>query len=297
MFYEYALDPAVLSSWERVRYFLDAFGPWKGRFLAEYPRRWRKLVYDGLRCNAVERTRIEERLRRLDERVFSRRPGSTFNGKRPWLDNAEAEHERSAFRAIIALETRGKDYILDGSVVDETEERWRVEQGCILPRDPLNFVHALGLLLRESSHVVMIDPYFRADQPDKTSPLTTLCQVFQTANVQIEIHGSEKDLAYAEVIRHAKRALPDAIPEEMKVLLRCWKERPGGARLHNRFLLTDIGGVQFGDSIERGEPSHEDRLAIVDEPSHKALWAQYVGSPAAFDEAGPPCQFTGRKRH
>ena len=43
MFHEYALEPAVLSSWERTRFFLDAFGPWKGRFLAEFPRKWKNL--------------------------------------------------------------------------------------------------------------------------------------------------------------------------------------------------------------------------------------------------------------
>src|SRR5437867_7976608 len=102
MFYEYALEPSVLSSWDRTRFFLDAFGPWKGRFLAEYPKRWKKMVFDGLNCPDVEKKRITERLASLDKRVFSPRANGQYEPKRPWIENAELEHQRVPFRAIVS---------------------------------------------------------------------------------------------------------------------------------------------------------------------------------------------------
>lgn len=66
--------------------------------------------------------------------------------------------------------------------------------------------------------------------------------------------------------------------------------------MHDRYLLTDMGGVQFGDSIEGGEPGHEDRLSILDEPSRTQLWNQYLGNPLAFDEAGESREFVGLAR-
>jgi hypothetical protein len=295
MFYEYALEPAVLSNWQSVRYFLDAFGPWKGRFLAEYPRRWRRLVYQSLRCGDVEKKKIEERLHRLDPRVFSRREGAQYDGLKPWLDNAEVEHARSAFRAIIATETRGRDFILDGAQLDDNDPRWSVDQGRLVSRDPVLFAQALDLLLRASTCVVVIDPYFRADHGDKTLPLTAFCAILRGQAIRIEVHASEKDLAYTASMKHAERALPDAIPHGMIVTLRCWKEKAGGARLHNRYLLTDIAGVQFGDSIEQGDAGQQDRVSILEERSRRDLWAQYLGTPPAFDEAGPARAFEGRR--
>jgi hypothetical protein len=59
--------------------------------------------------------------------------------------------------------------------------------------------------------------------------------------------------------------------------------------------LTDVGGVQFGDSIERGEAAHEDRVSILEERSRADLWAKYLGTPSAFDEAGPPLVILGRR--
>jgi hypothetical protein len=295
MFYEYALEPAVLSSFERARYFLDAFGPWKGRFLAEYPRRWCKLVFQNLNCEPREKLKVVERLKRLDRRVFSPRRGAPYDKAKGWLDNAEAEHARQAFHAIIATDKRGKDHILDAAHLDENDPRWRVDQGRLVFRDPAVFAQTLELLLRASSRIAMIDPYFRADQSDKTLPLTAFCNVLRGQSVDVEIHASENDLAYAATIKHAERALPDVVPDGMKVTLRCWKEKAGGARLHNRYLLTDIAGVQFGDSIERGEAGHQDRVSILEERSRLDLWAQYLGAPPAFDEAGPAREFTGRR--
>ena len=91
---------------------------------------------------------------------------------------------------------------------------------------------------------------------------------------------------YAKCMADAVRYLPRLLPPGSKVTLRCWNERPGGARLHNRYLLTDIGGVQFGDEIEVGDPGHEDRTSILDEPSLAKLWEHYTGTPPAFDAAG-----------
>lgn len=293
MFFEYAVDPAVLSSWERVRYFLDAFGPWKGRFLAEYPRRWRKMVYQGLTCPDVERKRIVERLARLDPRAFSPRSGAPYDPALDWLSNAEAEHQREPFRAIVATSASGS-HVLDASAVDEAAELWRVDPGKLLAREPAVVVQAILLLLRASSRILLIDPYFRADQGDKALMLRELCRAVAGQSVEIEVHFADEHAGYGACIGHANRVLPTLLPCTTTVTLHCWRERVGGPRLHNRYLLTDTGGVQFGDGIERGEPGHDDRISILEEATRARLWNQYASASPAFDPAGAPCQFRGR---
>lgn len=297
MFYEYALEPAVLCSWDRARFFLDAFGPWKGRFLAEYPRRWKKMVFDGLACPDVEKKRIVERLAQLDRRVFSPRANASYDGTRTWLVNAEEEHERQPFHAIVAaLAVPSQEaHVLDGAEVDETHARWRVENGRLVSREPAVFVQAIRLLLNASQRVVVIDPYFRADQPDKTRPLVAFCQAV-LGRATVEVHFADEPRGYDPCMKDAARALPTLLPDGMRVTLLCWKERAGGPRLHNRYLLTEVGGVKFGDGIEMGSTGHEDHLSILDEPSRLKLWNQHVGSPPAFDPVGIPQEFIGGTR-
>lgn len=293
MFYEYALEPAVLSSWDRTRFFLDAFGPWKGRFLAKYPSTWKKMVYRSLSsCPDVEKKRIIERLRGAKESIFSPRKNASYDGHKPWLENARAEHDRAPFHAIIAKAPPSAPHLLDGEAIDDQSARWRVESGRWLERDPAMIVEALGLLLRASQRVIIIDPYFRADQGDKLSSLTALWTVLGPG-VAVEIHSSSAKLSYSETMRHAERALPRNLPPGVRVTWHCWAPKEEDQRFHNRFILTDIGGVQFGDSIEKGEPGQVDRLSILDEPSRSKLWEQYLGASPAFDRAGESREFVG----
>ena len=134
MFYEYAMEPSVISTWERARYFLDAFGPWNGRFLAKYPKKWTRMVYDGLACGDLEKKRIEERLARLDPRVFSPRANAKYDPGLSWLNNATSEHGHTPFRAILAV-GGGCGQILDPDEVDDHCNLWRVESGGLVPRD------------------------------------------------------------------------------------------------------------------------------------------------------------------
>lgn len=298
MFYEYALEPAVLSNWASVRYFLDAFGPWKGRFLAEYPREWKKMVYNALDaagCPNVEKSRIEVRLRQIDKRTLVLRPDALWDGTKSWVENALAEHEREPFRAIIArVAQAGRPHVLNAADVDEREALWRADQGGLVVRDPASIVRAIALLLAKSSRVLLIDPYFRADQGDKLLALRAICRPLAPRGIPLELHFADEARGYEPCIRDARRALPDELPSGMHVTMHCWIERAGGARLHNRFLLTDVGGVQFGDSVERGERGHEDRLSILEEATRVTLWEQYVGPRHAFDAAGAPVEFVGR---
>jgi hypothetical protein len=292
MFHEYALDPTVLSNWERTRYFLDSFGPWRGRFLAQYPRRWKRLVYQQLRCPDVERKRIEERLAVLDPRVFSGRSSATYDPEIAWLENAVRENQRSPFRAIIANEDRVPN-VLDASTVDERNTLWRAEAGRLVARDAANFVRAVQLLLQASTKIILVDPFFRADQREKRDPVLAFCRAMGGTTAVLEVHFRDEPRSYALAMADAERFLPNLLPAGVTVTLRCWKERAGGARLHNRYLLTDVGGVQFGDGIEVGDPGQHDRVSILDEQSRVTLWDQYGERTPAFDEAGAARQILG----
>ncbi len=295
MFYEYAIDPAVLSNWKDARYFLDAVGPWKGKFIAEYPSYWRRLVIQGLNCGDVEKLRIVEKLNQSDSRIFVRRKNASYNDKLMWLPNAKAVHATVPFHLVITVgESSPETKIADSATLDERHELWLVHTGKHIARDPVRLAQEVRFLLQVSSKVVIIDPYFRADQDQHTQPIRKICEILPPHIRKIEIHCADHRLSYNECIRHAQRALPRIIPAGISVRVICWKERTDGARLHNRFLLTEIGGIKFGDSIEKGDAGQQDHLNIMDEPSRAQCWSEYVDPGNAFDSAGAPVEIKGK---
>ncbi len=75
-----------------------------------------------------------------------------------------------------------------------------------------------------------------------------------------------------------------------------WTQRPGGKRLHNRYLITNIGGVKFGDGVEQGQQGEDDHISILDESSRTDLWSQFIEPGDAFDRIGSPVAVIGVRR-
>lgn len=289
MFYEYALEPAAISSKERARYFLDALGPWKGRFVARLPRHWRGMVRDGLNCPDIERQWIVERLSELDRRIFSPRANATFDETKSWLENALTEHARLPFHAIISnTRAMNNGVVLDAAEIDDRYELWRVESGQFVTRNADALIKAIELLLSASKRIVLIDQYFRADQEDKRRPLIAICQYVE-GRASVEVHFSDKTVTCDFSMSQAERALPRALPAGMAVTLHCWKEHED---IHNRYIITEVGGVKFGNSIELGDGV--DHLSILDETSRLRLWDEFLGTQPAYERVGEPREFVGR---
>jgi hypothetical protein len=64
-----------------------------------------------------------------------------------------------------------------------------------------------------------------------------------------------------------------------------WRENQKGEKLHNRFILTDIGGVSFGVGLDDsdGADGQTDDIQLLNEETYNLRFAQYAGSAPAFD--------------
>ncbi len=306
MFYEYAVDPQIISSWEIARYFLDAFGSWEGRFLADFPADWRAHVREHIKtvstCREVERLRIIERINRIDRKTLASRLGAKYVKEKSFLDNAEIEHvrvPRREFRAIISLVASGKEHILTGDSLDKTNLRWATVPGVLVDRDSVSIISALHTLLSLSKHVVIIDPHFRAHRKEKSKVLEAICDALPTENVKVDVHsrlGEDRDPDYRWLKSEVEGKLPRKIPRGVNVKFFFWKEREKGPRLHNRYLITDIGGIKFGDSIEHDKEGKQDHLSILDEKTRSSLWQHYVTPGDGFEPIEMPIEIVGVKK-
>lgn len=290
MVYEYALEPSLLGSWQRFRYLTERFGVSHGRLISRYPKRWKALVYEALgACSDLDKKRIEERLVRLDDRMVTR--AHEWDTTRDWLSNAELEHARRSFHAILAITNpRGSGAVLLADDLDEGTPRWNVSRGIAVSREASALADAIAPLLRIARNIVFIDPHFDPYKARARAALTEfLARVGARANgvpiERVEFHTgfNEGNVGFDAECR---RQLPQRIPAGIRVRFVRWRERAGGEGLHNRYVLTDRGGVSLAWGLDEGAPQQTDDLSLLDDALFQTRWEQYCGVNPVFDIAG-----------
>src|ERR1041384_1649234 len=237
MLYEFALDPEVLSTWESFRYFIDRFGAHHGRIISRFPKRWKRMVYDAsLRCKPVERLRIVEILdKHVDTKLLDRmRP---YNGERSWLENAESEHYRHAFRAIItSANPRHLPGILIADECDETRDQnslWVVPRSDRVSRKANAFVAAAGALISFSSELILVDAYFNPTKIEFRNPLQEFVRMIAARGAPHRLeYNLRADYENAPATQYFQKAcqtrLPQILPAGTALKIVRWKEKVGG---------------------------------------------------------------------
>lgn len=280
MQYEYALEPGLLSTWDNYRYLTEKFGVEHGRLISRYPKKWKKMVYDSLtRCGELERKRIEVALTRIDDRLLVR-AGAHHDPTLAWLDNAETEHAVRPFRAVISgSNPRSRSFVLDGHTLDETAPLWQSPGSLRVVRQAADMADAVRPLLECCSEVVFVDPHFGPENLRHRRPFEAFMAILGIVNgyrklVRIEYHTSDK-AAVAFFQAECKKHLPQLLPAGLPVRLVRWRQ----SDLHNRLILTDVGGLLIGQGLDEGTDPPNDDFARLSEAVWQRHWADYVVSP------------------
>jgi len=303
MIHEYALEPELVATWidrQDGRYFIEKFGLGQPRIVSRYPKCWKKLAWDALQSdNEIEKKRLEELLARLGETTV-KRPGAQWNPEASWLGNSVAEHARVPFHAILARHNPPRlTHVLVADELDDTTPLWAEPRGLSVSRSARQLAAAVAAMLRNAKEIVFVDPHFGPENRRHREPL----QAFLRAALdhrpgalpdRVEVQCSVDDRVSESFFREeCQRRLPRMVPRGLRVDLVRLRWRPGGERLHNRYILTDIGSVTFGVGLDQGDAADSDDIQLLDRPQHELRWAQYAGESPAFDRPEPPVTIEG----
>jgi len=302
----FALEPKLVATWgkrEEFRFVHDKFGLGTPRALLELPvfSKWKRAVYDaalGLSLSPADMKRIEELFRLLAEHKC-RRSDSLYDGVLDWLENAEREFDRRPYAAILATANpRAHQAVLLAEHLGASEARWHLPTGATLARTPAAFAATFGSMLANCRVLHIIDPYFGPQNDRHRKVLEAFLDVLEmrgSAPDLVRIHCSDSLLGLSYFEQKAAQ-MADRLPSGFAVEFIRWRQRqPGGERFHNRYVLTDLGGVTLGLGVEAGEPGETDDVSLLTREQHLLRWSQYVDDNGAFDHVDSPATVYGTR--
>ncbi len=297
MIHEYAVDPDSLSSFNEIWQALEQFGVAHGRVLVQCPKKWWGIVKMNLELAAstlhpAEYKALEERCFRLKEsRKMIFRKNLKFDGEKPFLQALEAEHADRPFQAAVQLQPGGGSSIpvLSRFDLHEGNPLWKVRRSAAVERNADALANVIAPLLRISADFLFVDPYF-AGKPQDYQSLVRMMQVVaerQIALQRIEVHTGTKGTREF-ILDKCRTSISSRLPAGIEIKIFQWKERDGGERLHDRFVLTDRGGVLSTYGWDSGEPGQTTEVSLLDEDSYLLRWQQYQRETSAFNLIGEP---------
>lgn len=273
MLREYALDPGLLTSWERVRYYCEKFGYDQGRLIARFPKTWKRMVWESVSATRpIEKQRITEFLNRLDGRMRHRtRP---YDGAMEWLQNAERAHAKVPFAAIITQENpRRHEFVVTNDEFEDEHRLIGVARPARVERDPRRLAEFLAPMFEDAKLVRFVDAYFdpqpsvHAGSPKYRLTRQLLPLVAFMLRIdpscRIEYHAlrqtnrgrripigdeDQKDRQSWETA--CCTCLPYVLPKGREVTVHRWQEVDGGLQFHARYVLTDRCGVMIDPGLD-----------------------------------------------
>ncbi len=327
MIYEFALEPALVASWhDRKEYifFEEKFGLRSRRVVSAYPKNWKKLVWrifeSGPAANDQNaKMRMTELIQFLWQNAIKR--SSSFPEIAEWLKRAEAEQSERPFHAIIAtVNPRHRCFVISAEgLIANGHKLWPISDQNPTRRTAEGIAKSVLQLLKLCSHAVIIDPYFDPNQRRFRASLREILNncnqnVYGLERLQLELHtsiercfkhwerGDERDpadeaLECQKLTSACQRHLPELIPTGIKLKVVIWKQKDGGEKLHNRYILTNICGVIFGtgsDETDNPDAEESDDIVLLDEGQYCTRYKQYSSSNPAFDMVSEPIFIVGK---
>jgi hypothetical protein len=309
MIHEYAIEPELLIEWAKnriiARYVNENFGLGKPRLMAEFPKlkKFKKqyLEYTNLPENdEITKQRLAELFSCLSEKTI-KRENYFYDGQKSWIENAELEDaKQKPFRAIVAKRNpRMKSKILLNDAIGEWPAKyWDADYNIRVKKQARSIIELIAPLLYSCKEIYWIDPYFK---PQKNVALLrlvvkTLLKYKKNLSRQIfEIHISlDKGMGTHEFIeKEFRREIESTLPDSLVLKIKGWSMVPGKEKYHDRFLLTDIGGVQSSYGFDEDFGEVTTGLSIVSRNDYHSLMRNYIHSPVF--ELGYQFSMTGKE--
>jgi len=288
MIHEFAVQPEVAATWEQFRVLWPGFGVGEGRFLVEYPGKWRKRVYEladtlsrPVHAHSIKSKLGDPTLRRAKLVGAS---GREFDGG-DWLANAIRQQAgEKPFRAIVArTNSINRPDVLPASDFDTDSEPWHIVRQKAIRRNAEEICAAAAPLLRHSDEVVLVDPYFNLSQAKYKRPFKGFVGMRRQWK-RLEIHKSVK----ASVQGWDCKQLGSFIPQGTTLTVLLWPDFPDSDEMHARYILTERGGIGYDWGLDEGKnPAQTTEVRLVEHERYLQLRKQYNRDSRAF--GAPDC--------
>lgn len=289
---EFAVEPAAIGrSWETFRYVFEKFGFSEGRLISRFPRHWQREVLEAAKAADVPDRAYKTIVEKLNARKTSLlKSGRPYDPDIGWVPNAAREQVDRPFSGIIVANDSTGASQLSVDELEDDHPLMRVSRTANIPRTADAICAACSMLLLTAKEIDLVDPYlFRIENRNSgfretiAGILRMLADIGENNRI-IRLHYGNANgcPTEAHVFANAGRWFRGLIPDTFTLHFMAWDEIPGGEDFHDRFVLTDLGGLQIGSGLAATGANETALVTLLDDGHAKELRSRFLPGGTAY---------------
>ncbi len=295
MLKEFAVDPkTIVSSFETCRFLVHQFGADKGRVISKFPKNWKRLAIDaaGELPDGFRKERVFEYLNSINNEWLTLLPSKRRYDAlgKDWISNALSAHKENPFAAIICDRDDTSSQMINAETFDPDGELFFTKKMDAVSRTAESLSLVAAPLLQNCRKLRLVDPHFKPGrQKWKDGLAAMLAYIPDITKVECEYHIHEGDDApTTSFLKKQLQCWGDVIPVGGSLKIIRWKEKPGGERVHRRYLLIENAGLFYEGGLdpEVGAEQTTD-VGLMERDLHARRWSEYDISSEVYELVQP----------
>lgn len=283
MIYFFAADPELPRDPLSFVEVVSKLGVENGRVLADFPASWVKVASKGLasHLSPLQFKRVEERLRDLRVDGTMLLPVDIpYDESAEWVTNAVGCSE--SFRIVILTQPVPSTLCPTNAMTAEAllshrPPEWDVPRDGRFPATVPATVAMLAPMIRIGSAVLIMDPFFDPTRSEHRRLFEALAAVANDRTFEVhceaKVFGGRLSIPTSRWKATCERHLGHRQSSGPSRVVR-WKRQLGGARPHERWLVTERGGAL----LDRGLYLHangSNKYSLLSRTRARALYQDY----------------------
>jgi hypothetical protein len=284
MLYEFLLEPHLLleatNTPRNYSDFIKRFSIGAPAVVSDFPKMklFRKQVLGRLNDDMPElqKSRVGDVLRFLSDTPRVKRCDH-YDDQLDWKSNVVSENARIKFDVIVCTESKvnAGEISLDDLHCGYPD----YPRQLVVQRAAPEMSAAIQNMLRLSSKIVFVDPYFCAGD-SSWGPFINFLQSSiegqpgENLDIEVLFRKGMKGISF-DMENKFREAHADLL-RECSVTFKKIRQRVKQQNIHNRYVLTDIGGVTFGVGLSEEDVSTTDEVTLLEKEAYDLRWQQYV---------------------
>lgn len=275
----YAADPAVCSHASELRLLLASFGPYAGRYLANYPTDWAAQVerqFENL--GEIEAARVKTMLRRANEGIaIVTRANLLWNKEQEWLANAKPllDVSPAVFDGLIAQQATPPviHHLHELDLPLTAEER--------IPGTAAEYARISKILLLLSPEITLVDAYMNPLKRDCASVLKAMfdiaakgkCQKISLWARAAEVFKSGTKAVIKTDLENSLRRLGEQanVKPGRQIEMILVDDESRETKMHGRYLLSIKGGIRLDQGFQKLPEGRHVDVGPIGKTVHDAL--------------------------